>query len=117
MNIILKSKLTVPIYNVDVWLVVATNPVTVYQRSRRFSDAKDAGEFRSLCAWNDKGDFGLFFPRDLNTEDIGHEIKHLADQIMRYIGNPTGSEASAYLTGYLTEWVHKKLRRGGVRLR
>lgn len=114
-NILFQRRLYVPIYNVCLWLVVARDAALAYRKSKRFPNT-DEPSGHAVCCWNGKGEFGIFFPAHVVIDDVAHEIKHAADEIMRHIGGQATSEPGAYLVGYLTEWVHRKLKAGRIKL-
>ena len=59
------------------------------------------------CAVEHKGKFGLFIDRkSLTNEVIAHEVYHLTQMIMKYLGAQIDNEPAAYLAGWLTQEVY-----------
>ena len=106
----LKRRFRIPIYGVDVWIVVSDDIGKVRRSMDHiFGPCDTGGFFAGLCSCSDSGDFALFFrPNRLTYSDIGHEVFHLTHRIMEYYeGNFDSNhhEQGAYLHGYLMDLV------------
>lgn len=103
-------KLHVPIYEVNVFIVVAYD--IAKERSRkRWVDlfgAMDDSEYWAMCARGPKG-FGLFFKSDfLISKVVAHEVFHLTHRIMERVGDPFDSTKHEQGAG-LYEWLWERI--------
>jgi hypothetical protein len=128
-----RGRFKVPIYDANVIVIVAKNAVAAYNRyAARYSHPKEEeGGFSALSFTNGRNRFVMIFHSDkICVEHIGHEIKHVADFIMVWIGSKPPrprrvgkktreilSEPESYLTGYLHKRVYELLRKGHVKLK
>jgi hypothetical protein len=107
----IRAKVLVPIY--DVWLHIVVDE-DIKKARAEYNDtfgAKDEGNYRALCCDDDEGSFGVFFPPESLTRGIiAHEVEHLKNGILAYVGSTfdaKNDEHAAYLAGYLAELVYE----------
>jgi len=112
-----KYFLSLPIFPVDIYLIVTEDIVSERIKMRDTfgplsSDAQSTAY--SLCAF-DNGNIGLFINFGTDHGVIAHEIYHLTNRVMEYIGcqhsHKYSEEAYAYLLQWITNWVYSKLER------
>ena len=123
-NLIVHAKHRLPIYGYQIHLYVSHDAVKTFNRVCHLWDCepetgKGAG-FRAMCINDGEGCFAIFFNKgDVIESSISHEVKHCTDDIMDYIGaghcKKCSQEPQAYLTGYLSCWVRRVLKRKGIR--
>lgn len=118
-NIILKTNFTVPIYKAPVWVFVAHDVVKARRRqNKRFGTDPTLVKGDRAAFYYNNGHFGLFFPADLNSDDIAHEVRHLADEIMDWIGHKgcKCKEPATYLNGYLHSRVSDIFHKNKIKI-
>lgn len=125
MNLRLRSSVWVPLADARVYLFVSYDAVKTYARvwkSRQFV-CPDGEEFDALTVVGEGGGpYAMFFHYDTISESlIAHEIDHLTRLILQGMGiekcpKCKEDEWDARLTGYLTAWVKKSLKRGGIKI-
>ena len=112
-NVVCRSYFNVPIYDVQVLVVVARDAVKAERRyTTRFGN-EAPGDFNAFCVQHGPR-FGLFFHAGtISAELIGHEISHAVDFIFDYIGSGCRKcdEPRAYLNGYLHKRINALLRK------
>ena len=84
-------KVDVPIYNANVFVIVADD-ITVERLRPRwvrlFGDAP-TGDCNALCSRGGSYNFGLFFNSDATAlRVVAHEVFHLTHRIMEWKGEP-----------------------------
>jgi len=108
----MKCSIEVPFYHVDVHLVVTDDII-----AERKKMVREFGEFEeknvgAVCGCGD-GVFALFFTPNETHGVIAHEIYHLTNGIMEYVGcvpqKGYSEEAYAYLDEWITDWVYLKM--------
>jgi hypothetical protein len=109
-----RVKLRVPIYGVDVLLVVSDDIAQERKTMEHvFGPAPDEHDYDALTSYNGEH-FALFFKRKaVSTERIAHEVFHLTHRILEWAGANFDSqhhEQGALLCGYLMATVQEKLR-------
>lgn len=118
-NLVFRSKFTVPIYDVVLWIIVAHDPEKVLKRmAKRFAYVADGKGFEAICV-RDCEQLGLFFSVDLISESaLAHEIKHAEEEVMAFIGNECikCSEPRSYLIGYLTKRIRALLAKRKIKI-
>ena len=67
---------------------------------------------------SDEGKFYLYFrPKMVSHWVIAHEVTHVTNDIMRYVGHGLVGdmdEPHAYLSGYITDRIYKFLNKRGI---
>jgi hypothetical protein len=108
-----KKKFFVPVYNVDLWIVVTDDVKRERTKMQKiFGSFGDKHEYDGLCSCcYDK--FGVFFEKKkLETRSvnlIAHEVFHLTHFIIEYAGanfDEDNQEHGAILNGYLMDLVY-----------
>jgi hypothetical protein len=104
----MKLRFMVPIYEAEVWLVVANGNGIYRERAKMASVFGDPPEphYSALCSHDGNHRFGLFFTtiaaRDLGI--VAHEVFHLTHRILEWTGSnfdPAHHEQGALLHGFL----------------
>lgn len=112
-----KKKFLIPIFDADVYLVVADNiAIERAEMDQLFGSSKKfIHDYDALCAYSGRGHFGLFFtPKSFNRGVIAHELFHLTHRIMDWCGcnfDATHHEQGALLHQYLAELVANEFDR------
>lgn len=113
--------MVVPIYNREVRVFVVRDIRTAYERiapqfalSTGANDKCDAGGFLT----DGEGLFGTVIQySELDESVISHEMDHIADELLAYIGYKGKGEPKAYLVGYLNEWIRKEFKKAKVKVK
>jgi hypothetical protein len=106
-----KKRITIPIYNSVVWIVVATDLVRERKKmSREFGDYDGLDDFAAMCTHHHTDNkFALFFKPDfLSINVVSHEIFHLTLRMLEKVSsniNTDNHEHAAYLHGYLMQLI------------
>lgn len=103
-------KIHVPIYEVNVFVVVADDLRVERKRKKWVSlfGQMDDSDFWALCSRGPKG-FGLFFKKDfLISKIVAHEVFHLTHRIMERVGDPFDSSKHEQGAG-LYEWLWDRI--------
>lgn len=118
------KKLSIPIFNVVVYIVICDN---IYKERNKKQWVDMFGnllydDIGALCSYNHKGKFGLFFTFDnLFTRVITHEVFHLTHRILEYINSPfckelheVGAQLNGYLNTEIQIEINKMYKKGSV---
>jgi hypothetical protein len=111
-----QSCLSIPIYDADVWIVVAQD---IGKERKEWEDlmgpAPPDEDYDALCSHNGGATFALFFAKKrLCRKTVEHEIFHLTHRIFAWVGAPfveANHEPAALLHAYLTETIFSELRK------
>lgn len=110
--------LKVPLWPVDIWIIIGGdhNNVKTVALDKKCSMAvmveierdklttKDARGGAYFC--QDTGNGILWFPhKTIQSSTLAHEITHIVDGILEYIGADKEAEARAYTVDWLVTWV------------
>lgn len=116
-NLVLKATLNDPIYHQNVTLYVVRDGDKTLRRIHKFygvNYAKMKG-FGALTLSKESDHAVILLIEDLTEATIAHEVKHLMEYIMDWVAGKTckkcKDEPGAYLLGYLSDWVKRKLRK------
>lgn len=110
-----KRKITVPIYDAELVLVVTDN---IGKERRKmeyiFGPAPTDLNYDALTSYSGGRRFGLFFDRKaMTTKIIAHEVFHLTHRILDWVGanfDDKHHEQGALLCGYLMDWVCRETK-------
>lgn len=105
-----RKKLTIPLYDAVVWVVVADDLGKERERwELLFGPAPDCDNYQALCSYGPGHTFALFFERkSVSLKIIAHEVFHLTHRIMDWAGanfDARHHEQGALLHGYLMSTV------------
>ncbi len=108
-------KLNIPIYGIRFKLCLVDNARVEWER---LNGAK-SGDIAAFVHQVDGGnDFSIYMEMDnISHEVIAHEVFHLTHIFMNFAMAEFEHESYAYLNGYLTAYVYKKLAECGVTVR
>ena len=111
-----KTKFTVPIYGVVIWIVVADD----INGARRkmdpvFGADEDCPTMVGLCSHSGGETFGLFFKigKHLTLRTVSHEVFHLTHRILEWTESRFDEqhhEQGALLYGFLITEVCRRMR-------
>lgn len=109
----LKKKITVPIYEADVWLFVADDIHAERTKVKNiFGEPPAKDSYGALASYDGVGNFGMFFEsRKFTICKLAHEVFHLTHRILEWTNSNFDSghhEQAAMLCGYLMEWAMKE---------
>jgi hypothetical protein len=113
----IRTKISVPVFDADVLLVVDPDILKARERYDDFFEAPTAVKFETAwCEYSLRtGRFGLFFPsRMFDSRTIVHESFHLSYRILQW-ACAQNHETGALLTEWLFAEVSKIARRHGYR--
>lgn len=108
----IKEEMILPIYPVSILLCVSEK---VREEREKMNEVfgKFPGSWGAICSKGKSGNFGIFFhPDSITHRQVAHEIMHLTVWILDYCGikvTAKSDEAAAYLCGFLTDWVYRRL--------
>ena len=110
---IFKSKMTVDLYNsiISLCIVESMDDMQNYlTRKKQFIDVSNA-EGCVFEMYTEKGVeyYIVFEQKHLSHNLIAHEVHHLAMKVVAGAG-VTDEESTAWLVGFLTEKIYKKLK-------
>lgn len=118
-NIRAREHTTVPIYDLDLWLIVAKDAVAARKTFDPLLGVYDGGDFRALACYNDFR-FAIFFhAHSVDHAIVSHEIMHVATRMLDFVGqdfHPHNHECYTYLTGWITAWVYRQLKKAKIRV-
>lgn len=111
----MKKKLSVPIYDAVLWLVVTDNIAKERKKwEHMFGPAPDAHDYDALCSCSGGHNFALFFAREpLTLKILSHEVFHLTHRIMDWVSanfDAGHHEQGALLHGYLMDTVCRAMQ-------
>lgn len=111
----MKKKLSVPIYDAVLWLVVADNIAKERKKLEHlFGPAPDAHDYDAMCSYSGGHTFALFFAREpLTLKILSHEVFHLTHRIMDWVSanfDAGHHEQGALLHGYLMDAVCRAMQ-------
>jgi len=111
-------RISVPIYNVDVFVIVSENAAALRSSKRwvaLFGEAPE-GEWNALCSsGGPNGEIALFFkPEHLLSGLVAHEVFHATHRIMEWKGEPfdetkheQGASLHEFLMGRVTYCLNR----------
>jgi len=112
----LAKKITVPIYDAELWLVVSDRIDLERKRMEPVFGPAPEGGYSALCSYNGTGRFALFFKKsDVTLKTVSHEVFHLTHRILDWVGSNFDSdhhEQGALLNSYLMDQVFHSISRG-----
>ena len=104
-------RFTVPIYGVNVWVIVAGDVGRVRNSAffaKLFERWEDADKYYAYCS-NRGNRFALFFSEEtLWSTVVAHEVFHLTHRIMEYTGEPFDSSKHEQGAA-LHEWLWERI--------
>jgi hypothetical protein len=112
----LKKKLYIPIYNVELTLIVNRNIFKARKKMERvFGPAPTENNYNGLCSY-DGYQFGIFLTptSSMNPATVAHELFHVTHRILDYKGanfDASHHEPAALLNGYLSNLVDIELKK------
>ena len=110
MNLLIKKKITLPIYDAVIYLIVAHD---IYRERKKmghiFGTPPHDDNYQALLSYDEAGTFGLFFePKFTDIKTVAHEVFHLTHRILDWTNSNFDKdhhEQAAMLCGYLNEWA------------
>ena len=110
----LKKHVDIPIYPVRLYLIVSNDIVAERVKMSDVFGPISVGCQRyvdTLCSYLGNN-VGLFFTPNTIPGVVAHEIYHITNRIMEFIGcrhsHEYSEEAYAYLLTWITNWVNKE---------
>lgn len=104
-----KRRLVVPIYDAEVWVVVADDIAAERRKWEPvFGPAPAGHDYDALCSYDAGPTFALFFRRSVTLPTVAHEVFHLTHRILEWVQagfDPDHHEPGAYLHGFLMDEV------------
>ena len=98
----------------NVWLVVTDHVGHARSQRDKVLGRGNGVDYHGLSCWDEKGKFFLFFQRTaIDHQLIAHEVFHATHRMLEYCCHnltPNAHEPHAYLCGFLTATVYRKLR-------
>lgn len=112
---LMRKKLSVPIYDAVLWVVVTDNISKERKKwEKLFGPAPSAHDYDALCSYYGGHTFALFFARGpLTLKILSHEVFHLTHRIMDWAGanfDADHHEQGALLHGYLMDTICRAMR-------
>lgn len=108
-----KKRYTVPIFDADLWLIVADDIYAEREKMCHLFGKSPTPTYWGLCSSNGRGDVAVFLKRAESTDKIvAHEVFHATHRILQWAGykfSPNNHEPAALLNGYLSDLVSKAI--------
>jgi hypothetical protein len=121
-NIILQRTFDVPIFPVNITVIVTRNPLLAFLRqvkARKLKPDRDDGlddNCNAICWRHNSQIFVIFAVDTISHSLISHELKHAVDEIFKFIEAKPATEIYEYLLGYVTSRVYRLIKKYKIRL-
>jgi hypothetical protein len=119
-NLLLKRRLSIPIYGSVVLLYISRNPSKTHKRLKSTGAIEGGMEGNQGGTYSDgkNGFYILFELGEITKSAIAHEASHCAEWILQHVGHGgcrhCSNEPFAYLLGYIQTWIELQVNLAGI---